>query len=136
MHEQVVADAEAVAKANMVALCDTDAIVTELYLRMLEGVESMPLARQVANQNNWDLVFFVEPTAPWVADGLRVCAQQEAREAQSRMLREAYAALGYKLVTLDGDYRENYERALFEIEALIGKHGSNLEGDTTNEDVQ
>ncbi|MBE6472038.1 MAG: hypothetical protein E7Z99_00440 [Coriobacteriaceae bacterium] len=136
VHEQAMADTRAVAEANMVALCDTDAIVTELYLRMLEGVDAMPLARQVAAQNNWDLVFFVEPTVPWVEDGLRVCAQQEAREEQSRMLKEAYGALGYRLVTLDGDYRENYERALSEIEALIGKQGCNLEGETTNANVQ
>ena len=122
VHAQVIADAEAVNKANMVALCDTDAIVTEFYLKVLEGRDGLPLAREAARLNKWDLVFFVEPTNPWVDDGLRTSAQQEEREAQACMLRSAYEALGYRLVTLNGDYRENYERALYEIEVLLGYH--------------
>lgn len=133
IHEQVAANSQAVSEANMVALCDTDAIVTELYWRMLEGGGTMPLAREVARESGWDLVFFVEPTVPWVADGIRVCERQEARERQSRMLRGMYRELGYELITLNGDYRENYERALFEIEGLIGKQSCIEERDTANE---
>ena len=122
VHAQVMADVEAVRTANRVALCDTDAIVTEFYLNVLEGRDGLPLAREAARLNSWDLVFFVEPTVPWVNDGYRVCAQQREREAQAQMLRDAYESLGYELITLDGNYRENYERALYEIEALLGYH--------------
>ena len=80
----------------------------------------MPLAREVARLNEWDLVFFVEPTVPWIDDGLRTSAEQAEREAQARMLRGAYEELGYRLVTLNGDYRQNYERALCEIRRLLG----------------
>lgn len=117
---QVMADAEAVRRANRVALCDTDAIVTEFYLKVLEGRDGLPIAREVARLNKWDLVFFVEPTVPWVDDGLRTSARQLEREEQARMLRGMYEQLGYKLVTLDGSYRENYERALHEIRRLLG----------------
>lgn len=119
---QVMADAEAVKRANMVALCDTDAIVTEFYLNVLEGRGSLPVAREVARLNEWDLVFFVEPTVPWVDDGLRTSPLQAQREAQARMLRVVYENLGYELITLDGDYRQNYERALYEIQKLLGYH--------------
>ena len=117
---QVMADAEAVNRANMVALCDTDAIVTEFYLKVLEGRSGLPLAREVARLNAWDLMFFVEPTVPWIDDGLRTSAEQREREAQARLLRSMYEDLGYELVTLDGDYRENYERALHDIRRLLG----------------
>lgn len=117
---QVMADAEAVRRANMVALCDTDAIVTEFYLNVLEGRDGLPIAREAARLNEWDLVLFVEPTVPWVDDGLRASPLQAQREAQAHVLRQAYESLGYKLVTLDGDYRQNYERALFEIRKLLG----------------
>ena len=120
VHAQAMADAEAARRANMVALCDTDAVVTEFYLKVLEGHAGLPLAREVARLNSWDLVFFVEPTVPWVADGLRLHERQREREVQARMLRETYEGLGYRLVTLDGDYRQNYERALHEIRALLG----------------
>ena len=120
VHAQVMADARAVAQANMVALCDTDAIVTEFYLKVLEGHAGLSLAHEVARFNSWDLVFFVEPTVPWVTDGLRMSGQQQEREAQARMLRETYEQLGYRLITLDGDYRQNYERALHEIRVLLG----------------
>ena len=132
IHAQVMADAQAVRTANMVALCDTDAIVTEFYLKVLEGEDGMPLAQEVAREaarsNTWDLVFFVEPTVPWVDDGLRTSPQQQERETQARMLRSAYEDLGYQLVTLDGNYRENYEQALYEIEALLGYHDGEESG--------
>ena len=122
IHAQVMADAEAVRAANKVALCDTDAVVTEFYLKLFEGHAGLPLAQETARVNSWDLVFFVEPTVPWVDDGLRTSNRQEHREALSHMLRKTYEDLGYELITLDGDYRENYERALFEIERLLGYH--------------
>ena len=130
VHAQAASDVEALAQANMVALCDTDAVVTEFYLKVLEGRDGLPLARETARQAEWDLVFFVEPTVPWVADGLRASSEQREREEQALMLREAYEELGYELVTLSGGYRENYERALFEISALLGYHdGSALDGE-------
>ncbi len=126
VHAQVMADAEAVGKANMVALCDTDAIVTEFYLKEFEGAEGMPLAWQVAQQNKWDLVFFVEPSVPWIADGLRTSPMQEERERQAEMLKQAYRELGYKMVMLNGDYQENYEHALYEIQVLLGYEDNNM----------
>lgn len=109
----------AVEAANMVALCDTDAVVTEFYLELYEGKE-LPIAREAAKLNRWDAVFFIEPTVPWVADGLRAHSAQAARREQAERLKDAYRGLGYELRVLDGDYRENYERALLEIRALLG----------------
>ena len=117
--EQEVADMRAVEAANMVALCDTDAVVTEFYLELYEG-EKLPIAREAARLNRWDAVFFIEPTVPWVADGLRAHSAQAARRKQAERLKDAYRGLGYELRVLDGDYRENYERALLEIRALLG----------------
>ena len=151
IHAQAMADAEAVRMANKVAICDTDAIVTEFYLNVLEGGGgllsgdgggllwegggglfsegggAMPLAQETARLNLWDAVFFVEPAVPWVADGLRTSSDQQDREAQARMLKDAYERLGYELIILDGGYRQNYERALFKIESLLGYHGESEE---------
>ena len=119
IHKQREADAKAVSNANMVAICDTDAIVTAFYLELYEG-EQLPLAREVARGNDWDLVFFVEPCVPWVADGLRLHNEQETRVEQATRLKEMYEGLGYKLVVLDGDYKANYDCALREIRAMLG----------------
>ena len=116
---QKVADMQAVETANMVAICDTDAIVTEFYLQLYEGKE-LPVAREVAKLNSWDKVFFVEPSVPWVADGLRCHADQLVRIEQAEKLKAVYRNLGYELTILDDDYRENYERALAEIRTLLG----------------
>ena len=119
VYEQKVADMHAVETANMVALCDTDAVITRFYLGLYEGQE-LPIALEVAKLNSWDKVFFVEPNVPWVADGLRMHAGQATRREQAEQLKAVYRELGYDLVLLDGDYRENYERALREIRALLG----------------
>ena len=116
---QKVADMQAIETANMVAICDTDAIVTEFYLQLYEGKE-LPVAREVAKLNSWDKVFFVEPSVPWVADGLRCHPDQLIRIEQAEKLKAAYRGLGYELTVLDGDYRANYEQALAEIRTLLG----------------
>ena len=119
VHAQKVADMRAVEAANMVALCDTDAVVTAFYLELYEGRE-LPVAMEAAKLNRWDKVFFVEPTVPWVADGLRIHPDQAARREQSERLKATYRGLGYELTVLDGGYRENYERALLEIRGMLG----------------
>lgn len=119
LYAQKAADERAIEAANRVAICDTDAIVTEFYFRLYEHQE-LPAAKEIARLNDWDLVLFVEPTVPWVDDGLRTTPDQGERTALSRTLRETYLELGYKLVVLDGDYRQNYERALSEVKALLG----------------
>ena len=119
VYAQKVADAQAVEAAHMVALCDTDAIVTAFYLDLYEN-EALPIAEEVARLNTWDKVFFVEPSVPWVADGLRLHADQRVRAEQSERLKAAYGALGYELTILNGDYKQNYERALSEIQEMLG----------------
>ena len=119
VHAQKEANAKAVANANMVALCDTDAVVTAFYLDLYEG-EKLPLAWETARGNGWDMVFFVEPCVPWVADGLRLHGDQQTRMEQAARLKTAYGRLGYRLVVLDGDYKANYDHALREIRALLG----------------
>lgn len=119
---QKAADQRAIETARMVAICDTDAIVTDYYLRLYEH-QTLPAAMEIAKLNQWDLVLFVEPTVPWVDDGLRISSDQDEREALSRSLRETYLELGYQLVVLDGNYRQNYERALDEVGKLLGYGG-------------
>ncbi|WP_350453959.1 AAA family ATPase [Slackia heliotrinireducens] len=116
---QKMADMRAVETANMVALCDTDAIVTEFYLELYEN-RTLPLVFETAKANSWDKVFFVESTVPWVADGIRTSPEQDIRKQQSEKLKTMYRELGYELTVLDGDYRENYEKALDEIRSLLG----------------
>lgn len=119
VHAQMEADARAVASANKVAICDTDALVTAFYLDLYEGGK-LPLAWEAARGNEWDIVFFVEPRVPWIADGLRLHSDQTTRIAQASRLKAAYEDLGLRLVVLDGDYRANYERALHEIKTMLG----------------
>ena len=122
VYQQKVAEQKAVEDAYMVAICDTDAIITEFYANLYEGKE-LPIAAEAAENESWDKVFLVRPTVPWVDDGLRTSPDEGERIFQSSQLEERYRSLGYDLVILDGNYRENYEKARLEIEMLLGARG-------------
>ena len=113
------AERHALRNANMVAICDTDAIVTEFYYELYEN-DSMDMAFELARNEKWDKVLFVEPTVPWVDDGYRTSPDIVERCKQAERLKKMYADVGYDLCVLDGDYKSNYEQALAEIEDLLG----------------
>lgn len=114
-------DAERVANenANMVVICDTDAIVTAFYAEEYKGAR-LDIAYEAAKASGYDKVLFVEPTVAWVDDGLRTMPEQAGRERQAARLKEMYAEAGYELEVLAGDYRGNYEKALASIQELLG----------------
>ena len=109
----------ALESANMVAICDTDAIVTEFYYELYEN-DSMDMAFEIARNEKWDRVFFVEPNVPWVDDGYRTSPDENDRRSQAAKLKKMYADIGYELCILNGDYKSNYEKALAEIKDMIG----------------
>ena len=73
-----------------------------------------------ARARTYDKVFFVEPTNPWVQDGLRDSGAPEVRLRHSRKMKRMYAEVGYELEILDGNYRSNYEKALASIRRMLG----------------
>lgn len=109
----------AVEAANMVAICDSDAIITAFYAEEYEGAR-LDVAYAAARADHYDKVFFVEPTAAWVDDGLRTAPDLKERQQQSAKMKAMYASVGYELEILDGDYRSNYEQALESIHNMLG----------------
>ena len=113
------AERVAIEKANMVAICDSDAIITAFYAEEYEDVH-LDVAFEAARASGYDKVLFVEPSNPWVDDGLRTSPEPDERWAQSQKMKEMYAAVGYELEILDENYRSNYEKALASIQKMLG----------------
>lgn len=57
--------------ANRLCIIDTNALVTEYYHRLYEG-EPNTIVSAIAASEHYDLVIILEPTVPWVADGMRI----------------------------------------------------------------
>lgn len=62
--------------ANRLCIVDTNAMVTEYYHRLYEG-EPNAIVSAIAASEQYDLVIILEPTVPWVDDGLRINADRE-----------------------------------------------------------
>lgn len=61
---------QALRTANRICLVDTNAFITEYYHRLYEGKPN-EIVSAIARNECYDLVIVLEPTVPWVADGLR-----------------------------------------------------------------
>ena len=61
---------QAMRTANKICIIDTNAFVTEFYHRLYED-EPNEIVTAIAKAEQYDLVLVLEPTVPWVDDGLR-----------------------------------------------------------------
>lgn len=62
--------------ANRLCIVDTNALVTEYYHRLYEGVPNA-IVSAIAASEHYDLVIILDPTVPWVNDGLRLNSDRE-----------------------------------------------------------
>lgn len=105
-------------QANRVFFCDTDAIATQFFARRYEGAD-LPIARAMAAEADYDLVIYLEPTVPWVGDGMRSDGDPALRTRNDARLKELYRQAGMKLCVLSGDYESNYLDAVAQVSALL-----------------
>ena len=120
--QQYMDNVKAVEDANMVALLDTDALITRFYNDLYES-KPLPAAEVIAADNQYDLILFFEPTVPFVYDGMRTYREESQRWELSHKLKDTFFQYYDNIKVLSGNYEENYLNAIKYIDEML--EGSN-----------
>ena len=102
--------------SNKLLFVDTDALITKFFIQFLleEGEERRKceiMADAISKVNEFDLIFFLEPTVAFVQDGTRNEKIMQDREKYSNQIKKLFDEAGYEYVCLGGDYKERFLKA-------------------------
>ena len=117
---------EAAKHSNRILFVDTDALTTKFYADFLLGAGSHAaeqcgdMALAIHNINQWDLVFFLEPTVAFIQDGTRNEEIAAHREKYSGQIKTLLTENGVDFICLSGDYGERFAAAQKIIEEKLG----------------
>lgn len=103
---------EMIKQSNKLFFVDTDALTTKFYAQFLLGSDkehAAKLADAITHINTFDLIFFLEPTVPFVQDGTRNVKIKADREKYSQQLKALFDEAGLEYICLSGDYLNRYE---------------------------
>lgn len=117
-------------------IADTDAVVTKAYFDYYfpssYGVDVDAfnhLYQSLVTKEMWDLILFVEPTGSYVDDGFRdmTMADEEIRNDFTRILKKLMSLdllrkSDTPVLFLNGNYAENYEKALKAIQSIYKEY--------------
>ncbi len=109
-----VKEQELIKNSNRILFIDTDAITTKFYFQFLLTSESekkklSSLADTISELNQFDLVFFLEPTVAFVQDGTRNVEIEKDRETYSNQIKNLLDNANIKYHCLSGHYLERFE---------------------------
>ncbi|MCM3586641.1 multifunctional transcriptional regulator/nicotinamide-nucleotide adenylyltransferase/ribosylnicotinamide kinase NadR [Mesobacillus maritimus] len=113
-----VKEAEAIEKANKIVFIDTEAVVTQFYSELYNG-SFHPILDEMAKNQNYDLMLYLEPDVKWVNDGLRVHGKQEIREENNQRLKMLLQKNKLPFIPLSGTYHEKLAQAVKEVRAIL-----------------
>jgi HTH-type transcriptional repressor of NAD biosynthesis genes len=114
--EQIKASEE----SNKVLFIDTEAVVTQYYLKMYHNSRSS-LIDEIAKIQNYDLIIFLEPDVKWVDDGLRFAGQSKERLENNKLLKKMFKDMKIPFVCIDGNYDERFNKARELVDDLFKK---------------
>lgn len=121
-HLQYEQDLAALQQANRVCFFDTDAVVTAFFSQVFLGKVAERIMPFI-DPNRYDLVIMLQPTVPWVDDGLRELGSPAIRQQSLVQLTQLYADFGFDparfLVVDSGDYYERLEVCISAVTALL-----------------
>lgn len=99
--------------SNKVLFCDTDCLITQFFLKFLEGNdENIKLADAIDALNHYDLILFLAPDVKWVQDGDRSCEIRDNREKYRDMIADIYKTHGKNFEYLEGDYLTKFNKCV------------------------
>lgn len=104
---------QAMRTANRICIVDTNAFITEYYHRLYEGKPN-DIVSAIARNEHYDLVILLEPTVPWVADGLRSNPEREKTTNLFNAMKEEFPNQfpeGFTFSIDENNYKERYDRA-------------------------
>lgn len=107
---------ECLKHSNRILFEDTDAITTLWFSGfLLSDTEAISRTTALANAiqgiNKFDLIFFMEPTVPFVQDGTRNEQIAADREKYSRQIKNLLEAHRMNYTCLSGDYADRFRQA-------------------------
>lgn len=102
--------------SNKLLFVDTDALITKFFIQFLledgeERKKCEAMADAIAGVNEFDLIFFLEPTVAFVQDGTRNEKIMQDREKYSNRIKKLFDEAGYSYVCLSGNYKERFLEA-------------------------
>lgn len=104
---------KAVEHSNKVLFCDTDCLITQFYLRFLEGDEmNIKLSDAIDAINSYDLILFLAPDVKWVQDGDRSEEIRDNRPRYREMLADIYKSHGKHFEYIEGDYLTKFNKCV------------------------
>ncbi|WP_029233145.1 AAA family ATPase [Butyrivibrio sp. VCB2006] len=111
---------KAVEQSNKVLFCDTDCLITQFYLRFLEGnKENIELSDAIDAVNSYDLVLFLAPDVKWVQDGDRSAEIRDNREKYRDMMADIYRSHGKNFEYIEGDYITKFNKCVELVNKLL-----------------
>lgn len=125
LYKHKVDEIEKTRKANRVLFIDTEAYVTDYYLKLqFEGTDvditkENSLALSVGSLNKYDLVLYLEPDVPWVQDGTRTYGEESVRIANDLKLKKILSQAGLEYTVINGDYQEKYQKVIELVNNLL-----------------
>jgi len=92
-------------ESNKVLFVDSDAVITQYYMGMYFDRAST-LVENIIDQQDFDLILYLEPDVPWVDDGLRFQGEVAEREENNYTLKGMYKRRHMPFHTITGTYLE------------------------------
>lgn len=103
---------ELINQSNKLFFIDTDALTTKFFAQFLldgEKQNAEGLANAITKINDFDLIFFLEPTVAFVQDGTRNVKIEADREKYSNQIKKLFDEANLDYICLAGDYLSRYE---------------------------
>ena len=116
---------ECLKHSNRILFEDTEALTTLWFSQFLlnnkeEIQHTEALAEAIHAINRFDLIFFLEPTVPFVQDGTRNEEIAAQRKLYSRQIKALLESHGLPYHCLDGDYCSRMKQAVSVINRTFG----------------
>jgi HTH-type transcriptional repressor of NAD biosynthesis genes len=108
-----------VKKANRILFCDTDLITTVMWSKVLFG-KCPEWIENEADNRQYDLYLLTDIDVPWIEDKQRYLPNQR-KEFLDMCIRELEKR-GRKYVLINGSWNGRLEKAIQEIDKLIGNY--------------
>ena len=113
---------KAIKHSNKVLFCDTDCLITQFFLKFLEGDKlNIKLSDAIDAINRYDLILFLAPDVKWVQDGDRSEEIRDNREKYRDMIADIYKSHGKKFEYIEGDYLTKFNKCVELVNNIIMK---------------
>jgi HTH-type transcriptional repressor of NAD biosynthesis genes len=117
---------KAIEYSNKVLFCDTDCLITQFFLKFMNGDnENIKLSDAIDAINNYDLILFLAPDVKWVEDGGRSSEIRDNREKYKDMIANIYHTHGKKFEYIEGNYLTKFEKSIKLINNMLNSDVKN-----------